>query len=152
VALFTSQTNKRLDIPDEPGQWVEIKTAMTVGMRNRALSAAMTLRMSDAGDAQFDAFAYKQAQLKEIVVAWSDSRPVTPAAVEDLDPEMADWILAQFDALSAPRTEEETAFLGGSSTDGSPQEPPSTAPAPGQTSSPTPAKSSGSEAITGSPT
>jgi hypothetical protein len=87
-------------------------------MKQRTLSAAMTLRMADDGNATFDAFAYRQALLHEIVVGWADPAPVTPAAIDDLDPEVADFLLDQFDALSAPRTEEETAPLGESSSSG----------------------------------
>jgi len=87
-------------------------------MKQRTLSAAMKLRVSDAGDAQFDAFAYRQALLKEIIVSWADPTPVTASSVDDLDPDVAEWLLDQFDALSAPRSEEETAPLDASSSSG----------------------------------
>jgi len=87
-------------------------------MKQRTLSAAMTLRVSDAGDAQFDAFAYRQALLKEIIVSWADPTPVTAASIDGLDPDVAEWLLDQFDALAAPRTEEETAPLDASSSSG----------------------------------
>lgn len=145
MALFSSQSVKRLDIPNQPGVWLDIRTALTVGMKQRTLSAATKLRMSDGGDAQFDAFAYKQALLREIVVGWADSTPVTPGSIDNLDPDVAEYVLEQFEALSAPRTEEETAFLGNSSSVGQQPSPPSTPPAPGPETSATSPSSNGFE-------
>jgi len=144
VALFIPQNTKRLDIPDAPGQWVEIRTALTTGMNSRMLSAAMRLRVSDNGDAQFDAFAYRDAKLKEIIVAWSDPRPMTPANVDDLDPAMADWIVEQFDTLAAPRSDVEKNASSSGSTAGPEPTTPASNPVPGPQNSPTSTNSVGS--------
>lgn len=151
MALFSSKNTKRLELPNDPGLWVEIRTALTVGMKQRTLSAAMTLRVSDAGDASFDAFAYKQALLREIVVAWADPLPVTPSNVDELDPDVAEWVLEQFEALSAPRPEEETAPLGDNSSDGLLPATLSTPPAPGPESSTTSRSSNGLKTEVSSP-
>ena len=133
MALFIPHTTKRLTIP-ESDDWVEIRTALTVGMRQRIMAASMSVRISD-NDPAVDVFAFRTATLKEIITAWSDPAAVTPEAIEALNPEIADWLTGQFDALAGGRSEQEKKASTSASSAGPQTSPPSAEPPRGPESS-----------------
>ncbi len=152
MAFVVPQRTVRLfpptDLPGiEEGDWVEIPTVYTAGMRKRAMGEAMKVHVSGNGSRpegiDVDAFAIKQALLHEIVVAWSDPAPVTPEALDKLPMAVADWIAEQFDDLVG-----QTARSEPEKKESEPSSPSSTAPT---TPPPSPASSATSRKSAGSP-
>lgn len=115
MALFSTQKIQRLTLP-ESDQWVDIKTVLTAGMRQRIFAASMHVRVANTSETEIDALAFRNALIKEIIVAWSDERPVTPEAIDEgMSTEAIDWIAEQFDSIQVVRSAEQIAFLGSSS-------------------------------------
>lgn len=113
MALFsaTDETH-RIQLPaDLPlvteGDWVDISIVYTAAMRRRIMRRSLTANPLNDADASFDAFAYRQAVLEEVVRAWSEKEPVSPDTLGQLRPEVQDYLLAEFNRLSSGRTEAE---------------------------------------------
>lgn len=106
MAFLNPQVTKRIDLPDQPNEWVEIRTVLTQGIRQRALSAGMRMSLI-AADRVVDLWAYRTQLLKDIIVTWSDPTPVSPEAIEGMPPAIADFIAEQFEAGTQGRSEEE---------------------------------------------
>lgn len=93
------------------GDWVDIRAVYTAGIRADAMRRGMKtgVRLGGANDTEttVDLFAYRQALVEAIVVAWSDAEPVTPEALAGLHPDVQDWIAGEFDRIAEGRGEEE---------------------------------------------
>lgn len=135
MAFLNPQVTKRIELPDNPGEWVEIKTVLTQGIRQRALSAGMKLSLNSE-EQHLDPWAYRRQLLADVVVAWSDPTPLSAEALDELPPSIADWLAEQFESLNAGRSEDEKNPSGASSTSG-PAQTPSSVEASGPASSPT---------------
>lgn len=122
MALLNPQITKRVELPDQPGEWIEIRTVLTQGIRQRALSAGMRMSLV-AADRVVDLWAYRMQLLKDVIVAWSDPTPVSAQAIEDLPPALADFIAEQFEAGTQGRSEDEKNPSSASSASGPAQTP-----------------------------
>lgn len=131
MAFSNPQTVTRLFPPVslpgiEEGDWIDVASVYTSGMRRIVMSKAMQVHVAIGNGASaqegvsIDAFTLRQALLEEVVRAWSDSVPVTPDALAALPIEVADWISEQFDALAAGRSEDVKKGLSASSASGPP--------------------------------
>jgi len=150
MPLIQEADTQRLTLPTslpgiDEGEWVEVSTLYTAGIRRRALKRALTVSTS-AGPSGFnadvDTMGYRQALLEEIIKAWSDPSPVTPANIERLHPEVQDWLAEQYDGLQSVRSEPEKKEPSANS---SPPSEPDTIPSP--MTSHTSASSAGSESV-----
>lgn len=104
-----SQSIHRLTPPADlgftPGEWIDLYTRWTVGMRERFWKNLV--EMGHSPDQPINHLTSRVAILPVIVAEWSDSEPITLAAAIDLDPPIADWIATEFDRLVGGRSEEE---------------------------------------------
>ena len=123
MALVNNIT-KRLEIPHESGEWMEIKKlswAQLEAASDVASMAAMERIGKMGGDviaaikgatadqerppgSEYD----KAAVLKSGILRWSYDAKVTTDTINQLDKETADWAFEQILGLNKPRTEEET--------------------------------------------
>lgn len=133
MALIASKNTQRLQLPEtlpgvEAGDWIEILTMWTSGMRRRIMNRTLNINLQVTGtnaassksDVDVDVFASRQAVLEEIVVGWSSPEPVTPENLEQLRPEVQDWIAEQYDSLAAGRSDAEKKESSDSSSDTTP--------------------------------
>lgn len=79
-----ARKRKRLDIPHEPGQWIEVQRLAWSEM------PSFQLRVSDL-------HGYIAAAFKSAVVAWSYPEPVTPEHLACLDDTTAGWLYVELD-------------------------------------------------------
>jgi hypothetical protein len=86
-----SLSTRRLELPHEPGAWVEVR-----------LLSANTVRKLDkdaraiAGDDDSDyGYEVMGAMLKTAVVSWSYEAPVTLENIDDLDLATAAWVAGE---------------------------------------------------------
>lgn len=123
MALVT-QITKRLDIPHEPGEWMEIKKlswAQLENASNIASEASFTMLKKMGGDllsairdmdiqqeknaeAKYD----KGAVLECGIVRWSYDAKVSKETIAQLDEETAAWAFDEILGMNKPRTPEET--------------------------------------------
>lgn len=102
---------KRLEPPSslpgiEPGDWIEIRTIYTAGMRREVTRRGLKLHNGSVDDTM-DIFAYREALIEQIVAAWSDPEPVTPETLATLHSDVQDWLSREFDQLQNGRSPEE---------------------------------------------
>lgn len=83
-----SLTTRRVDLPDEPGAWVELRPLSAKLLHTIGLEAAKVGRAALAED-EFDVSAegYEETTLllSQAIVAWSYDVPVSRETVEDID-------------------------------------------------------------------
>lgn len=91
MALIKDDTRVRLDIPHEPGEWIEIRP-----MRNS------DLRTADLTDRRTALFSL----MDTLIVAWSYPEPVTPENIAQLDVDTTRWLDEQIPAVSGIRADE----------------------------------------------
>lgn len=108
MPLVTVET-VRVELPT-PGEWVDVKRALSKGDATRIEGAAFKLRASlVAGgaapdvDASLDYEASVFAGLETGIVAWSFPEPVTPENIRRLSEEDYDVITARVNDLWQPR-------------------------------------------------
>lgn len=92
MALLLQRTSKRLDVPHEPGEWIEIR-------RLAACELPAYERIADAGtrgQATLDLF-------NGAIVAWSYDAPVSPETVRMLDAPTALWLLQEINRINWSR-------------------------------------------------
>lgn len=122
MAIVTNVT-KRVEIPHEPDQWMEIKKLSwrQLEATKDAQTNALLARMKSLGGDMVKALQGAVEDQKQKpgtqhdrggvlncgIVAWSYDVPVTPANVDALDEETAAWAVEEILALNAPRTDEE---------------------------------------------
>lgn len=123
MALVNNIT-KRLEIPHESGEWMEIKKLSWAQLEAASDVASMaalerigkmggdviaaikgaTVDQERAPGSEYD----KAAVLKSGILRWSYDAKVTTDTINQLDKETADWAFEQILGLNKPRTEEET--------------------------------------------
>jgi len=86
-----SLTTRKLDVPGEEGQWVEIRPLSTRVMRDVEAGA----RETAGEDAVAYGYAVADGLLVAGVVAWSYDAPVNTENVADLDMATAMWLVEQ---------------------------------------------------------
>lgn len=115
--------SRRVEIPHEPGEWLEIKRLSwrQLEASAEAQTNALLSRMKSLGGDMVKAMrglAGEQEQkpgakydrgnvLNCGIVRWSYGEEVTPANIDALDEETAEWAFEEILALNKPRTEEE---------------------------------------------
>lgn len=92
MALITDDTRVRLNIPHEPGQWIEIRP-----MRNSDLEK---IDVSDR-------VAMTLALFERVILAWSYPEPVTPQTIRQLDIDTTRWLDEEIPKASGLRSEAE---------------------------------------------
>ncbi len=108
--------------------WIDLKKYVTYGDKNyaqdRAMAKGMSIELQENGKKEKGARqvtshasvgAFNTAFLKRVILAWSDERPVTPAAIEELPESVVNVLLDRLNELDEQRTEEEKVPLGGNS-------------------------------------
>lgn len=109
---FVKPAVARLDLGD--GQWVEIKEQITYGEAQRLTGSMLRSRVSrndGADEVGVDYARFSVLKLQTWLVDWSardeDDKPVplSPAAIENLDPATAEAIDAAINAHLAKRAE-----------------------------------------------
>jgi hypothetical protein len=92
MALITDRNKVRLDVPDEEGQWIEVRP----------------LRSGDVfGSSTTDERALTFELLQHVIVAWSYEEPVTPEHVACLDLKTAKWLVERIGESSGLRSDDE---------------------------------------------
>lgn len=113
MPLLTTVDTVRIDLP-APGEWVDVKSRLSAGERQRIAAASFRLRAGlpkngnvpeGEMELQYEAAAF--ASLEVGIQAWSFDVPVSPAAIRQLDGDSYDAIVARLNTLWAPRTEAE---------------------------------------------
>jgi hypothetical protein len=130
MPLLTNIETVRIDLPT-PGEWVDVKSALTKGEQKRIEAAALGLNIRMHGgmsaqadvdisitEAVVDALAFRGLELG--IVAWSFPEPVTAENIRLLDGASFDQLVTECNKIWQVRTEEETANLSVSSPESSP--------------------------------
>lgn len=124
--MLTSQTTKRLDVPHEPGQWVEIRKLNWRALREASQvqqreASAYLQQLGDLARPTVDAITPEQIRayhasptagfdpatlLRRGIVAWSYSEKPTAEQIDDLDEPLADWLVLQIALLARPPRDE----------------------------------------------
>jgi len=87
-----SLTTRKLDVPGEDGQWVEIRPLSSRVMRSVEAGAR---EVASGDDAVAYGYAVSDALLIAGIVAWSYDAPVNAENVADLDMATAMWLVEQ---------------------------------------------------------
>jgi hypothetical protein len=123
---LTARITKRLDVPHEPGQWIQIrklpgrKLREATDVQQRAAFGYVSVLGKDGMEAvksvtpeQIAAFQRSPSSafdrgvlLRAAVVAWSYSDKPTPDEIEDLDLETEAWLADEVVLLSKPPKDE----------------------------------------------
>lgn len=122
MAIVTGAT-RRVDIPHEPGEWMELKrlswrqkelatdVASKEGLdRMKSLSGDLLKALRELGKEQEQKLEskYDRGIVLECGIArWSYDAKVTKENIGALDEETAEWAFREILQLNAPRTEEE---------------------------------------------
>lgn len=93
MALIKDDTKVRLDIPHEPGEWIDIRPT-----RNNDLLSI---------NFDTDPFAGMMKLLDSVIKGWSYAEPVTPENVRMLDSVTTTWLSEELKKASGLRTVEE---------------------------------------------
>jgi hypothetical protein len=101
VALVSSLKPKRIPIPHEEGQWLEIKPLSAGEFAN--------------ADSSLSARQFSLSLMQLLIVGWSYEAPVTPEAIADLDALTFSWLDDQLLELSGLRGPDEKKGLNGNS-------------------------------------
>jgi len=100
------------DLPDiSEGDWIDINVGVFAARRQRLTERSL---IRSGPESYVDGYSFNQALLEEVVRAWSDPSPVTPEALQTLHPHVQDWIVAEWQRLSAARSDEEKKDSNGS--------------------------------------
>lgn len=118
MPIKQATVTKKLILPEtlpgvEPGEWVEIIAIETSEIRRKTLDTALQISVGASGVRELgvQAFAFRAALMREIVLAWSDPEPVTPENLGMMHPDIQDWIADEWNALTKARTPEEKKTL-----------------------------------------
>lgn len=127
--MLTQLTTRRLDVPGEAGEWIEVRPLS--GRRKReaikarqaaalqtmtelgsdTLAAIRAGRESMADDAKDDVDPYAQYDQEHVlassIVAWSYDVPVTPESIDDLDAPTQDYLFRELVKPLIQRSERE---------------------------------------------
>lgn len=105
MALVSKLTPKRIPIPHEPGEWIEmlpptVEAVETVGIER---TAGMTVRESSAG------------LLAKCVKSWSYDAPIQRETFYDLDNQTWEWLIETINSSAHVPDAEKKASNNGSS-------------------------------------
>ena len=90
-----SLTTRKLDVPGEEGQWIEIRPLSASRLHAIGLEAKKLGREAKAAnedDTDAENYVLADLMLREAVVAWSYDAPVTPENVDDLEISTMMWL------------------------------------------------------------
>ena len=88
-----SLTTRRIDIPHEPGEWVEVRPLSAKNLRVMDKAAKTAARGPDTVlDETEYGYELTTRMLDAAVVAWSYEPPVTPENLADLDLATTVWL------------------------------------------------------------
>ncbi len=112
MALVRDDDVIRLEIPHEPGDWIEVKRLLTGSDRDACLEASVQaagsgLSSNGAGpELQLTVrlTAYNRTLLERVVKLWSYAEPVSPENLASLDEGTHDWLLGELGRLYPVRT------------------------------------------------
>jgi len=93
-----SLITRKLDVPDEDGQWIEIRPLSAKRMHTLSLEArniSKAAKAADAEDTDAENYALSSLMLSAAIVAWSYPVPVTPDNVDDLELSTMTWLADQ---------------------------------------------------------
>ena len=109
------ESRVRIDFPDE--EWIAIRIPIRNGDLRYAEDQASVGRSGKNGavEVQFLPGTHKLALLERLIIAWSDSVPISRATIESLPEPIADRVLQEIDRQANRRPENQTAPLGNSS-------------------------------------
>ena len=106
----------RIDLSD--GQWIDIMAMCSYGIRKKAISAMMRPSATSSNrdvrvNMDFDAGAFNDVLLKEMIVDWSftdesgNKVPLTPENIDNLAADIAQIVVEEIGRLNPQRSEEE---------------------------------------------
>jgi len=93
-----SLTTRRLDIPGEPGQWIEIKPLSAKLLHSITLEAKRDAKAAidaDETDTDAEGYALSSRMLNAAIVAWSYDAPVDRDHVDDLEISTTTWLVEE---------------------------------------------------------
>jgi hypothetical protein len=97
-----SLTTRKLDIPHEAGEWIEIRPLSAKRLHLITLEAKRLSRdavAADAIDTDAEGFALSSVMLREAIVSWSYDAPVTAENVDDLDIATTTWLMGEINGV-----------------------------------------------------
>lgn len=103
MAIVSRLPTKRLDVPDEEGQWVEIRRARWNDLAELNLPA-------DINNAYLN-----RAKVTKCIVAWSYDLEVTEHNVGEQDDDWFLWLLGHVNNWGGPRSDDEKKGSGSAS-------------------------------------
>ncbi len=112
--MLTSEIKERVDIPHEPGDWIEVRPLSWFELQEAARARTKQV-LGDFADYPKDFFESLDTRLAETpakendfggeydrfriltsaVVAWSYQTKVSPEAIQSLDSRTADWLFSE---------------------------------------------------------
>lgn len=105
MGSFVKKTTVRITVAEREGEYIEIKTQLSVGEQNRVKDALMAQRDMGTDDAEvkFRFGSYNQILLETAVVGWrllneeGESVPFKKELIADMDPndELVDRVLGE---------------------------------------------------------
>ncbi len=124
---IVSNTARRVEIPHEPGEWIEIKKLSwrQLELAQEEASNKLLARMKQMGGDLVTALRQLGEEEKDkdrdpiqkydlwvvlrgAIVKWSYEEELNDENVEALDEQTAQWVFREILSLNEPRTEEET--------------------------------------------
>lgn len=94
------RTVRRLDVPHEDGEWVEMRMLSTTQQRELKSAGTQGKRLPGEDKDESVGWEYIDAVCQAVVVGWSYSEngepiPVAPENVRDLDAKTAKWVFSE---------------------------------------------------------
>lgn len=106
MALVQQSETTRLYPPTtlpgiKEGDWVDVLSVYTAGMRRQAIKRSMTVTLGSDNkpSTDIDTMAFRQCLLELIIKGWSDEAPLTQANIEQMHPDVQDWIAEEYDRI-----------------------------------------------------
>ena len=116
-----SLTTRKLDIPGEDGQWIEIRPLSAKRLHIITLEAkrlAKAAMEADETDVDAEGYALSALMLGEAVVSWSYDAPVSQDNIDDLEISTTTWLVEQMNKaadvplpISSPSTDSSTVTI-----------------------------------------
>jgi hypothetical protein len=93
-----SLTTRKLDIPGEPGEWIEIRPLSSRARGDIMLAARDAAHKKKIREADLEMFMTVELLCRfnaASVIAWSYPVDLTPESVDDLDGDTASWLFTE---------------------------------------------------------
>lgn len=94
--MLTNRVTRRIDLPHEPGQWVEARMPSMMIMAQARTAARL------AGVDDFDAFTYANHLLRACVTGWSYEAEVTAENIDEIDDTTAALVIGEITGTVEP--------------------------------------------------